>query len=228
MKRFINPKIQIAAELVILISILLAFNTPLLYGRIYEPFIFLPAQTAAGEWWRTLTFPLIHVSPYHLLLDASAFLLLYHSLREIPLPRRWIIISGSAVGSLLVPMAMRSLGSGLCGLSGIAHGLMAVSGLQLIRSTDSSIRKAGWICTAMITTKSLIEAITGHVLFSALHLGPVGTPVASTHLGGVIGGSIAFLLLQQLPLIFGHNARKTGNMPGHLKTTRNKPKGVFP
>jgi len=183
-------------ELGLIAAVLLAINLPLLFGRVCDPLIFFPAQAAAGEWWRAATFPLVHVSLYHFLLDASAFLFLYHGLREIPLLRRWGIVGCCTAGSLLMAMAASPLDGGLCGLSGIAHGLMAITGLELARSTDASLRKAGWICVAFVTLKSLFELVAGEVLFASFHLGSVGAPVASTHFGGVLGGLIGYGILE--------------------------------
>src|ERR1051325_3971744 len=59
---------------------LLLFNLPLLNGSFSDAFIFLPDAVRAGEWWRFLTHPFVHVSWLHLSLDGVAFVVLYHSL----------------------------------------------------------------------------------------------------------------------------------------------------
>jgi len=175
---------------------------------------FSPPAVAAGQWWRVFTHPFIHVTWYHALLDGAAFLLLWRSLER----RRLLYIALPAAGSLLAALwfwpAIND--TGLCGLSGVAHGLMTVSALEMINiksgsglsaatagqeqpghgteaaPTFVSTRQVGWLCLALVTGKSIWEAATGTVFFSWLHFGLMGTPVAVSHLGGVLGGIVAF------------------------------------
>jgi rhomboid family GlyGly-CTERM serine protease len=174
---------------------------------------FSPSAVAAGEWWRVLTHPFVHVSWYHALLDGAAFLLLY---RMINGPRVAYCV-GAGAGSLLAAVWFwPAIGAtGLCGLSGIAHGLMAVSALQMIRSgmeghapswpsapanADATKRvpptTVGWVCLALVAGKSIWEAATGQVFFAWMHFGLLGTPVAVCHLGGVVGGVVVFAVNQ--------------------------------
>lgn len=155
-------------------------------------YAFLPGRVAAGEWWRLATHPLAHVSAYHLLLDAGAFLVLYHGLAAFPLLRRLALCAGAAVCSLaLAACAPEFDRAGLCGLSGVAHGLMAVSALGSARSDDPCERAAGRWLLALVAGKAALEAATGHVWFAAWHLGDVGLPNPYGHLGGVLGGLFA-------------------------------------
>ena len=187
-------------ELAVFILVLVAANIPLLFGRICKPLVFLPAQFADGEWWRLLTFPFVHVSGYHLLLDASAFLLLYHGLQESSARRRILYVVACAAGSLGISLLSNPLSNGLCGLSGIAHGLMAISALELMRSTDRTLRNAGIICLLVVSLKSFYEAFTGQIAFNILHLGSIGNAIAICHLGGILGGVSCYALLH-LPKI---------------------------
>jgi len=157
-------------------------------------FTYLPGALVTGEWWRILTHPFVHVTWYHLLLDGAAFLALYASLANRTAFERLLFVSGGAAGSLLLSLvAWPPLGrQGLCGLSGIAHGLMAVSGMEMIRSHGGTAGRIGWISLAIVCTKSVVEALTGHVLFASFHFGMVGAPVAVCHLGGVLGGFAAY------------------------------------
>ena len=82
---------------------------------------------------------------------------------------------------------------GLCGLSGTAHGLTAVSAAELMRRPDS--RLAGAVCLAVLVAKSAAEAVTGRVVLDFLHMGLCGSPVAVCHAGGVLGGLAAFGLV---------------------------------
>src|SRR5947208_11677834 len=67
-------------ELSALAAIIVLVNLPLLHGACAVDLIFLPDRVAAGEWWRVFTHWSVHVSGYHLLLDAAAFLILYQGL----------------------------------------------------------------------------------------------------------------------------------------------------
>jgi rhomboid family GlyGly-CTERM serine protease len=191
---------------------LLVVNGSLFAGRVCSAFVFSPDQVGAGEWWRAVTFPLVHVSLYHLLLDASAFLMLYQGLQEPSTKRRILYVLACAAGSLGFSLLTSRLGGGLCGLSGIAHGLMAVTGLELMCSTDRALRNTGLICFALTLIKSLFEAATGQIAFSFLHLGSVGIPVAACHLGGVIGGGSAFLFFRRFPSQSGNNMQAGANI----------------
>lgn len=79
--------------------------------------------------------------------------------------------------------------------SGVAHGLMVVSGLEMItaKSSHQTLRRAGAVCFAAVVLKSGLEAVTGQAFFTSLHFGLLGTPVAVCHAGGVLGGIVAFL-----------------------------------
>lgn len=149
---------------------------------------------AAGEWWRLLTWPLVHVSRYHLLLDGAAFLLLYAGLEERRAARRLLLFAACAAGSLLLPLAiapqLRQLG--LCGLSGVAHGLMAISALEMIR--QRSQQSVGWVLLGGVLLKVAWELVTGTVVLQQLHLGDIGQPIVATHAGGVLGGLLGYAL----------------------------------
>lgn len=171
-------------------ALLALLNAPLLSGSFPAGLSFQLEAVRAGQWWRVLTHPFVHVSWYHLLLDASAFLLLYDQLTE---PRRWIRLSWVAAcgaGSLALAVAVAPVirDVGLCGLSGIAHGLMTIVALEMIAAGD----RIGWGFLAAVAVKSVWEACTGHVVFEFLHFGLMGVPIAICHLGGVLGGMIAY------------------------------------
>jgi rhomboid family GlyGly-CTERM serine protease len=183
-------------ELYGFMALLIAANATLLLGRVCEPLIFYPDLTIGGDWWRALTFPFVHVSWYHLLLDAGAFLFLYHGLLESSMRRRLLYVAACAAGSLAASLAASPLTHGLCGLSGIAHGLLAIRALELMRTEDRTLRRASMICFWVVILKSILEAFIGHVLFGFLHFGPVGTPVATCHAGGILGGLIVFQCLE--------------------------------
>lgn len=191
-------KWQIRPEIWGFLAVIALANLSLLRGKVCEPLVFFPARVAAGEWWRVLSFPLVHVSGYHLLLDAGAFLFLYHGLLETSLRRRLLYTAACAAGSLAASLISAPLTGGLCGLSGITHGLMAISALEIMRSEDRTLRNAGIICFLVVVSKSMVEAFTGHIAFGFLHFGSIGNAVAVCHAGGVLGGLIIFHCLENI------------------------------
>ena len=186
----LNSLCHLKNELWFFAGLILLLNLPLLNGSWASAFAFHPGLVRQGEWWRVLTFSFVHVSVYHLALDATAFFLLYSGLREQRRFNRMAFVVASALGSLLVSLfaAPMIYSVGLCGLSGVAHGLMVVSALEMMQTKDDKkIFWAGTISFLFVITKAAWEAITGQVVFSQLHFGNLGTPIAVCHAGGIFG-----------------------------------------
>jgi len=187
-------------ELLVFAGLIICFSGSVLFGTFWQAMIFQPAAVTGGEWWRLLTHPFVHVTWYHLLLDASAFLLLYNSLIERKLMRRLAYVITGAAGSLLLSwLAAPAIAtSGLCGLSGIAHGLMAVSAVEMLvnHPRRSPEWRVGVLTLALVVGKAALEAITGRILFGFLYFGMVGAPVAISHAGGIVGSLLVVLLLR--------------------------------
>ena len=142
-----------------------------------------------------MTHPFVHVSWYHLLLDAGAFLVLYASLEDGSAWKRGLYLMASGAGSLLAALfASPEISSaGLCGLSGIAHGLMAICALEMMGSAeDPRLWWAGLTCLTLVVAKSIFEALAGHCLFSSLHFGMLGSPQTACHAGGALGGILGY------------------------------------
>jgi rhomboid family GlyGly-CTERM serine protease len=187
-------------ELAVFTLLLAWLNLPLLTGSFPTQFIFHPAAIRAGEWWRLLTHPFAHVSWYHLALDATAFFLAYAELRHRSSLERFAFVAGAGAGSLLAALIASPLIAtyGLGGLSGIAHGLAALAGLELAtRSNDRVVRLGGLTCLLGVVGKSVIEATTGNVVFASWHLGPLGTPIAACHAGGVLGALAVWMFFRR-------------------------------
>ena len=187
-------------ELLIFTVLIGLANFGILLGTPFQSLAFVPEQVQQGEWWRVVTHPLVHVTWYHLLLDGAAFLTLYASLMEKSLARRLGYVVAAAAGSFLLSWAAApNPAAGLCGLSGIAHGLMAISAWEFIKGSRSGTveRRIGWISFALVATKAAFEALTGRMFFAFLDFGLLGTPVAVSHAGGIIGGLVAVLILNR-------------------------------
>jgi len=189
-------------ECALMLVLLACLNFPLFFGAPSTRFIFRADAVAAGEWWRLLTHPWVHVSWYHLLLDAAAFLLAYWELADWSRRARVGLLVVATFGSLLAALAWSPLvwTHGLCGLSGLAHGLTAVLGLELIwpernpGAVSMLNRVMGWLSLLGVTGKALMEVLTGHILFESWHLGSLGTPIAACHLGGIVGALVFWWL----------------------------------
>ena len=135
----------------------------------------------------------VHLTWYHLFLDAGAFLILYIGLLERRVTRKLFITlvcgSFSLIAALCFTPDIET--KGLCGLSGIAHGLMAYSGLELIHT-----RKSMWVglfSFLLVFLKSIYEFVNGEAVFTFMHMGLCGSPLAACHLGGVVGGIMCFV-----------------------------------
>ena len=177
-------------------------NAPLLAGHCWYALMFQPEAVRAGQWWRLLTHPFVHVTWYHLLLDGAAFFILYHSLLEKSLSRRLACILGSTLGSLVAAWSSPTAANGLCGLSGVAHGLMAISALELLAAHEpySPEWPVGLATFAFVVAKAAYEALSGRMLFAFLDFGLLGSPVSVSHAGGIIGGiTIMFFLRTRHP-----------------------------
>lgn len=189
--------------------ILFLINLPLLWGGVNSDLIFWPKAVQNGQWWRVVTYPLVHLSWYHFLLDAGGFLLLYSALEEKRTVVKALYLIAPGTGSLLLTLAVAPdiFQQGLSGLSGIAHGLMAITAMEMWREKDQRIW--GWISLGIVTLKSLYELWSGHVLFEFMHMGLCGQPLAASHAGGVIGGVVVFTVIN-LPAKFYVHANNVG------------------
>ncbi len=185
--------LEITGDVLILGSLILFLNMYLLATGTVRSLIFLPGQVESGEWWRLLVYPFVHVSWYHLLLDASAFILFYTGIEDKNIFHRithvFLCSASSLCAAWMFSPTIHEIG--LCGLSGVAHGLMAVSALEMMRKKFDF--KIGFICLIILISKTVYEVITGGSLLSFLLFGMCGTPLVACHAGGVIGGIFSFL-----------------------------------
>ena len=184
---------SILMEALIIILLLTGFNLHLIFGPFFNAMVYYPEGGGTFPWLRLLAHPFVHMSRYHFLLDAGAFLLLYFELNVARIEKLvHIIISATASFFLVNTIATSSISAGFCGLSGIAHGLMAVWGLELLFS--KATRPVALLTLAIIIVKCGIETFTGTALFSWMHMGQCGSPVPAAHAGGVLGGLFSSVL----------------------------------
>jgi len=183
----------------ILVALLIALNLPLLSGAPSSSLVYQADAIAEGQWWRIITHPFVHVGYYHLFLDAGAFLLLW-LFRPAPKTIRHdtMLFTMCAAGSLIAARLSGIPENGFCGLSGVAHGLMAYQGVRwlLSKREPKANRILGAILITLILGKSLLETITGNIFFGDVHFGSVGIPITACHLGGTAGGVLWGLILK--------------------------------
>lgn len=184
--------------------LLLGCNLHLFTGGAPAPLRYDHTAVLAGEWWRLLTHPLVHVSRYHLLLDVLAFAMLWNLL-PLPVPGKIGAACICATSSLALAVAFSPLirEIGLCGLSGIAHGLMVVCGGLSLSSPALPSGARDWrntflglVLCAVGLGKSAIEVSSGGAIFAGMHDGALGVPIVEAHLGGALGGLLTVLFIR--------------------------------
>lgn len=189
-------------ELTIYAVVILILNIPVVAGGYAESMVLLPEKVMAGQWYRVLTHPFVHLSWYHLLLDGAAFFILYTQLAERRWLKRTLYVAAAGLGSMLAAAAVlpHIAVAGYCGLSGIGHGLMAICAFELIGDSNKTSRRAGMISLGLLTAKCLLEAATGRMFLQFLHPDLLGTPIAISHIGGLLGAGIVYGLLNRMKL----------------------------
>ena len=193
-------------ETIIYAVVITVLNLPLVWGGFAESMILLPEKVLAGQWWRVLTHPFVHVSWYHLLLDGAAFFILYAQLTESKFLKRAAYVFGPALGSMLAAAIVlpATAAFGYCGLSGLGHGLMAICSLELITDPNSkrNAKLMGFVSLGLVVTKCIFEAVTGKMFLGFLHPDLLGIPIAISHMGGVISGCLIWWMLNPQSLSF--------------------------
>jgi hypothetical protein len=195
-------KLRYPAEFLLFVLLLIVFNfTPAANTTAYYLF---PSALFECEFTRWFTFVWKHNSLYHLILDASAFLSLYESIR-CRFAGRVLHLFSCIFFSGLIPILIdpRLNSIGLCGLSGVAHGLMLIWAFETAEKTDRRTQLAASILFLGVLGKTIFEQVTGQVLFAEHHLGNVGIPIASCHFGGLVGAILSYSILhaaRTLPL----------------------------
>ncbi len=187
-------------DLIFFITIIAALNSHMAGLFELNSLILIPDAVKNGEWWRLFTHPFVHVSWYHLVLDAGAFLVLYSALQKKAGQRfAHTFICGVTSFLLVCFFSAKVSDIGFCGLSGIAHGLMIILSLEMIFDSkkffQSQKSRTGFICFVIIIIKCTFE-LTGNEINRLFHFDLCGNPLYESHIGGVIGGIVSFFVLE--------------------------------
>lgn len=198
-------------EIILFAVLILATNVGLFVGDFPEALSYVPEKVMSGQWWRLATHPFVHVSLYQLMLDGAAFLMLYAQLAETRLGRRLGYLLGihTAVTTAVTMSLPGVQAAGYCGLSGIAHGLMAVWCLERMgifggAEPHPAEKTERWMAVMIffgLLVKSAYEVAVGHVFLESTHFGYVGVPVVASHLAGVIGAVMTYGVLNASRLV---------------------------
>jgi len=181
-------------------ALLVAANFSLFTGGpSHSVWFFTGDNLLPARWWTCLGYIFAHVSLYHLILDAAAFSLLYSAcwIERGPLSRLGMVAGGALGGAWAAWLAYPALNTtGLGGLSGVAHGLCGLVCLDLLRNPTAErstkhMAAAGFL---LLLGKAVWEAWTGDVMLAGYHAGDLGSPVAVSHAGGLLGFLLADVL----------------------------------
>jgi len=199
----------IKTELFIFAAIITFCNLHLFTNTFPEKAALFPDKLFAGEWWRIFSHYFAHLSWYHLLIDAGAFLVLFFSIEK---KTRYLYFVACAVGSLITPLLFSDTiySNGLCGLSGIAHGLMVVAALEMTKNKHTKI--IGIVAFSIVILKTTIELTFSPAALSFLHIGDVGIPITECHLGGIIGGLTIYLIKKMINIVKLQRKTKNGTI----------------
>lgn len=201
----IHESLKKQPELTFIFLLVLILNTKLFVnGTPSEGLIFHGFKKDLQGLIPLITHGFVHVSLYHLFIDGLGFFMVYSGLSEKTITRRLIFVFISFAGALIAatfsPMTRIN---GFCGLSGAAHGLMAVTAMEMIE--DKDLRKTGIILILILVLKTSFEVTTGSLPFSWLHLGNLGKPILVSHLGGMITGLTAFIVIKGSKILFNRS-----------------------
>jgi len=71
---------------------------------------------------------------------------------------------------------------------------MAIAALETMRAGRGIVFALGATSFLFVVSKCIVEAATGSVVFDFLHAGRIGSPVAVSHAGGVLGALMLWML----------------------------------
>lgn len=178
---------------------IIILNVHLLGWFSIEPLLLSSQSFHKGMWWQFITHPFTHVSWYHLVIDAAAFICVYAGMKERRMSIRIIYFLACAAGSVIaVFMSASFYNYGYCGLSGVGHGILAINALELLVSQEKAERTAGKVAVGILLVKSAVEVFTGVPLFASLHIGDIGIALVESHIGGIAAGIIIWIVIHNI------------------------------
>ena len=137
----------------------------------------------AGEWWRLLTAPVVHLGWIHMLLNVAGLVLVFSLFWERLSANAWLIgVIGCSLGTSIGLLVFSPDVDWCVGMSGMLHGLLA---LGIIDSLDRNRWLAG--IGGLLLFGKLLSELTGGPMPSTERI--IGNAVVSeAHLYGVIAG----------------------------------------
>jgi membrane associated rhomboid family serine protease len=161
----------------------------------------VPQEPLSSQFWRLITYPLVHLSLAHLIWDASAFLVL-GAITESEGRRRYGTLL--VLAALLPALALRAAthgSAGLAGSSGLDSALFSclAAGLIFRREAKLVFRLAGALLLAAIVIKVATEMIAGEPLFAPF---PGSSSPALFHACSILTG-VLFSLFSKIPRLNG-------------------------
>lgn len=176
----------------------------------------------AGRWWTLLTYATLHGFLLHFLVNAAGLFFFGRRLEErYSSARLGLLTLASALGgSLLWLLFHHDDVGGVAGASGVAAGFVAIFVWIDPRERLAFVPvKRYWLLVLLVGTD-----LAG-LLFRELPLGLARAPVShSAHLGGVIGGSLFFLVERVLPRL---RRRKTVEPPSWQSRRAARPEPAY-
>jgi rhomboid family GlyGly-CTERM serine protease len=146
----------------------------------------------AGQVWRLLTAPLVHLTWSHALMNIGALIIIWGLFGQVFSSRAWVYITlGCALGISAGLLVLNPGISWYVGLSGILHGYFA-SGAIAERQT---YKRTSMVMLLLVCGKLLWEQIFGPLPGSAEAAG--GKVIVDTHLYGAICGLVPGWLLSR-------------------------------
>lgn len=144
------------------------------------------AAVLAGEAWRLLSGSIVHLGPRHLLLNLAALAALWALAPAAMRGRRGALaIGGGALGVGLGLLAFAPAVGWYVGVSGVLHGLLAITARDLLRARDA----LGIPLALLLLTKLVWESTAGPLPFTAQAAG--GPVIVVAHLYGTLGALLA-------------------------------------
>ena len=150
-----------------------------------EPFLLDRAAVESGEIWRLWTGHFVHATrdPFVFDVGLGAFLFFFVRLRP------HLLLLPPFVG--LVVLGIRPEIAVYTGLSGVLHGLTALTNVELARSSVRWERVVATLLILGLLAKALTEALCGISLFT--HHFDMGNVLFEAHLTGILGGLLLLL-----------------------------------